>query len=113
MGGPRKDATLCEEYTLRSVRMDPTLSVLSKSSLRNLKIRSSRHAVGQAAALLATQTLPITTNELDVIVSSLVGSDAVPLETWQAELTRIEEMKQSVQGAQMFLSSFSSIPDIE
>jgi hypothetical protein len=43
------------------------------------EFRSSRHAVGQAAALLTTQTLPITTNELDVVVSLLVGSDAVPL----------------------------------
>jgi len=121
VGGPRKDATLCEEYTLRSVRMDPTLSVLSKSSLGgNLEIRSSRHAIGQAAALLATQTLPITitTNdeELDVVVSSLVGSDSVPLETWQAELSRVEEMLQSGQagGAQeVFSASFSSVPDIE
>jgi hypothetical protein len=43
------------------------------------EFRSSRHAIGQAAALLTTQTLPITTNELDVVVSLLVGSDAVPL----------------------------------
>jgi hypothetical protein len=126
VGGPRKDATLCEEYTLRSVRMDPTLSVLSKSSLGNLEIRTSRHAVGRAAALLATQTLPITTTttttttndiDLDVVVSSLVGSDAVPLETWQAEWARVEEMEQSggQGGAQVvvFSASFSSVPDVE
>ena len=90
-----------------------TQCLVQIKSWKNLEICSSHHVVGQAAALLAMQTLPITTNELDVSILSLVGSDAVPLEMWQAKLAQVKEMEQFGQGAQVFSASFSSVPDIE
>lgn len=100
---------LCEEYTMRSIRMDPSLSVTGGTS----GARSSRLAVGEAASLLVSGKVPISTPNLDVCVSSQVGTDVVELETWQAELQRVEKMLQSGQGAQLFTASFSSVPNVE
>jgi hypothetical protein len=109
-GGPRKDAMLCEEYTMRSVRMDPSLSV---SGNIGTGTRSSRHAVGEAAALIALQELPVSASNLDVCVSSQVGTDPITIEMWEAELKRVEDMLKSGQGAQLFTAEFSKVPDVE
>ena len=110
VGGPRKDAMLCEEYTMRSIRMDPSLSV---SGNIGMGTRSSRHAVGEVAALIALQELPISTSNLDMCVSSQVGTDPVTIETWEAELKRVENMLKSGQGAQLFTAEFSKVPNVE
>ena len=109
VGGPRKDAMLCEEYTMRTVRMDPSLSV---SGYTGVGTRSSRHAVGEAAAMIAMEELPVS-SDFDVCISSQIGSDPVDKETWEAEIKRVEDMLKSGQGAQLFTTSFSSVPDVE
>jgi hypothetical protein len=75
--------------------------------------RSSRHAVGEVAALIALQELPISTSNLDMCVSSQVGTDPVTVETWEAELKRVENMLKSGQGAQLFTAEFSKVPNVE
>ena len=100
---------LCEEYTMRSIRMDPSLSVSGNTGIGT---RSSRHAVGEAAALIALKELPVS-DDLDVCVSSQVGTDPVERETWQEEIKRVEDMLKSGQGAQLFTASFSKVPDVE
>jgi len=113
VGGPRRTPELCEEYTMRSVRVDPTLSV-SGNLMMGSNTRSSRHAVGEAAALLAAGKIPIGAGGLDVCVSSQLGSDPVPLESWEKEFQRVEKMLSSPDGAapQLFSAEFSSVPDI-
>lgn len=94
---------------MRTVRMDPSLSV----SGTNTETRSSRHAVGEVASMIATKALPIEDDNLDVCVSSQLGTDIVEKETWEAELKRVQDMFKSGQGAQLFTASFSSVPNVE
>jgi len=111
IGGPRKQPELCEEYLTRTVRVDPTLSVAG-NLMMGKTTRSSRHAVGEAAALLALQKVP-TAAGLDICVSSLTGTDPCDLETWQAEFERCEKKISSGQDAQLFAADFGSVPDTE
>jgi hypothetical protein len=98
--------------------MDPSLSVSGNNI--GTGTRSSRHAVGEAAALMALQELPIkssaagsSSSNLDVCVSSQVGTDPITMETWEAELRRVEGILKSGQGAQLFSAEFSKVPDVE
>ena len=111
VGGPRRDAILTEEYTMRSVRMDSSLSV-SGNTMMGSTTRSSRHAVGEAAALMVLGKVPIAASG-DVCVSSLPGKVPVSLEEWQEEFQRVESMIQAGQGAQLFTTAFTSVPDVE
>jgi hypothetical protein len=110
-GGPRRQAELCEEYAMRTVRVDPTLSV-SGNLMMGSTTRSSRHAVGEAAALMAIQRVP-TMPGLDVCVSSQRGTDPVDMDTWKKEFERVGKMISSGEDAQLFYADFSSVPDVE
>jgi hypothetical protein len=110
-GGPRKEPVLCEEYTFRTVRVDPTLSVAGNLMMGSTT-RSSRHAVGEAAALMALQKVPAVPG-LDVCVSSQTGTDPVDLESWQAEFERCIEKISSGTDAQLFSAEFASVPNTE
>ena len=115
MGGPRKVPELCEEYVLRSVRVDPTLSVTGNLMMGS-NTRSSRHAVGEAAALMALGKVTIERDGLDVCVSSQRGSDAVSVELWDKEFQRVQAMLANgggSEGAPLFSAEFSSVPDIK
>ena len=102
---------LTEEYTMRSVRIDSSLSV-SGNTMMGSTTRSSRHAVGEAAALMVMGKVTAETTG-DVCVSSLPGKEPVPLEAWQEEFTRVEAMLKAGKGAQLFTTSFTSVPDVE
>lgn len=114
VGGPLKDPELCEEYYTRSIRVDPTVSV-SGNIMMGETTRSSRHAVGEAAALLALEK--VTANGgLDVCLTSLRGNDPVSIEEWQKELDRVAAMSvASVSGdaVPLFATEFSSVPDVK
>ena len=114
VGGPLKDPELCEEYYTRSIRVDPTVSV-SGNIMMGETTRSSRHAVGEAAALLALGK--VTANGgLDVCLTSLRGNDPVSIEEWQKELDRVAAMSvASVSGdaVPLFATEFSSVPDVK
>lgn len=111
VGGPRKMPELCEEYQMRAVRVDPTLS-LSGNLMMGSSTRSSRHAVGQAAALMALDKVPMQA-ALDVCVSSLRGSDELDEEVWQQEFRRVAKMLEDGPVAQLFAAEMESVPDIE
>lgn len=113
VGGPLKEPELCEEYYTRSIRVDPTVSV-SGNIMMGETTRSSRHAVGEAAALMALERLTAS-GGLDVCLTSLRGSDPVGIEEWQKELDRVASMSTaSVSGnsVPLFATEFSSVPDI-
>jgi len=109
LGGPKKDPQLCEEFLMRSVRVDPTLSVSGNVMLSGSTTRSSRHAIGEAAALMAFDQVPVQTG-LDVSVSSQLGSDPVPVSSWKEEFLRVQDMLSSGKGAQLFSTEFGSVP---
>jgi len=111
IGGPRRDPVLCEEYSMRSVRVDPTLSV-SGNTLKSSNSRTSRLSVGEAAARIALGSVSAA-DGLDVFLSSQSGRNEVPDETWEEEFGRVEKMLSSGAGAQLFEASFSSVPDVE
>jgi len=111
IGGPRREPVLCEEYAMRSVRVDPTLSV-SGNTLKSSNSRTSRLSVGEAAARIALGSVSAA-DGLDVFLSSQNGKDEVPDETWVEEFGRVEKMLSSGAGAQLFEASFSSVPDVE
>jgi hypothetical protein len=110
-GGPRKEPELCEEYSMRTVRVDPTLSVAGNLMMGSTT-RSSRHAVGEAAALMALQKVPAVPG-LDVCVSSQTGTDPVDLESWQQEFERCIQKISSGTDAQLFSAEFSNVPSTE
>jgi hypothetical protein len=113
VGGPRKEPELCEEYYTRSIRVDPTMSV-SGNLMMGETTRSSRHAVGEGAALLALNKVKAS-GGLDVCLSSLRGSDFVTIDEWQKELDRVAQMAtSSVSGdlIPLFATEFSSVPDV-
>ena len=121
LGGPKREPELCEEYTMRTIRVDPTLSVAGKYSMMGATTRSSRHAMGEAAALLVLeQVLPTTTTSTaapnacsDMCVSSQPGKDPVTLEEWQTEFARVQDVVQSGAAATLFSFTFASVPDTE
>lgn len=110
IGGPQRNPEFCEEYRTRSVRIDPTLTVTG-NVMMGKSTRSSRHSVGEAAALILLDKVPA--KDLDLCLSSQLGSESVPLDEWQEEFQRSAKMLQAGQGAQLFSASFSSVPDTE
>jgi hypothetical protein len=111
VGGPRKNPELCEEYTMRAVRVDPTLSV-SGNVMMGSTTRSSRHTVGEAAALMALKKVSFK-DGIDVCVSSLRGSDKPTLELWNEDFTRLEKALSTGSVAKLFEAEFSSVPNVE
>jgi hypothetical protein len=111
VGGLRKVPELCEEYANRAIRVDPTLTVAG-NYMMGQTTRSSRHAVGEAAAHMSLGLVPLQA-KLDVCVSSQTGTDLVTLEEWKSEFQRVASMVSSGQAAQLFSADFSSVPDTE
>ena len=111
VGGPRRDPELCEEYSMRTVRVDPTLS-LSGNLMMGKTTRSSRHAVGEAVALITLGKVPVQPY-LDVCVSSQQGTDPPTDQDWTKEFQRVENMMSSGTAAQLFSTEFGSVSDTE
>ena len=111
VGGPRRDPELCQEYQMRAIRVDPTLSI-SGNVMMGSNTESSRHTVGEAAALMSLGKVPFKAG-VDVCVSSQRGSEPAPVESWQQEFARVEKMLTSGEGAQLFTAEFTSVPDVE
>jgi hypothetical protein len=111
VGGPRRDPELCEEYSMRAIRVDPTLSI-SGNLMMGKTTRSSRHAVGEAAVLMTLGKVPVQSG-LDVCISSQQGTDPATGEEWEKEFQRVQEILSSGEAAQLFSTDFSSVPDTE
>jgi len=113
VGGPRRYPIIRDEYTMKSVRIDPTLS-LSGSAIDG-DTRSSRFSVGEAAvrmALSSSSKLNVDDN-LDICLTSLRGLDTPSEEEWIGEFSRVQDMLSSGMGAQLFSASFGSVPSID
>lgn len=109
VGGLRRQIELCPEYSFSSVRVDPKISL---SGNRMTGTRSSRHAVGEAAALLASGQLQISSNQKwDVCISSQPGTGRTTLGDWKSEFERVENLMKSGQVALLFETEFASVPD--
>jgi len=111
VGGPRRDPQIRDEYTMRSVRVDPTISA-SGTAMMGSTTRSSRLAVGEAAARVASKSAPLEEGS-DVFLTSLNGVDILDSSDWSDEFKRCEEMMSSGAGAQLFKETFESVPDTE
>ena len=79
IGGPRRYPVLRDEYTMRSVRIDPTISI--SGSAMDDDTRSSRFSVGEAAVRMATKSLNLDAG-IDVCLTSLRGLDTLSDEDW-------------------------------
>ena len=89
---------------MRNVRLDPSLA----GTVRK-EAQSCRHVVGEAAALMVTETIsPV---PKDVSITSLRGMDK--FELWTEEFDRVVEMERQGQGAVLFSAAFSSVPSID
>jgi hypothetical protein len=115
VGGPRRDPELCEEFQFRDIRVDPTLSLMG-NFMMGKTTRSSRHVIGQAAALLVLGKVTVVPG-LDICVSSQRGTDVVTMEQWEKEFSRVAEDLMTADstggGAQLFSVDFASVPDVE
>lgn len=106
MGGPRRDPTVREMYTLRSVRIDPTVSGGDTGS------KTNRLSMGEAASRLGLGKVA-SSPKMDVSLSSFAGTDSPDEEEWTAEFARAAEMTSSSAssgGARLFAAEFSSVP---
>jgi hypothetical protein len=113
VGGPRRIPELCEEYRMRTIRVDPTLTVAG-NLMMGKTTRSSRHAVGEAAALMLLDQVPIPdAGMLDVCVSSQPGTDPFTLNDWVKEFQRVETVLSSGEAAELFSADFASVPNVE
>eukprot|EP00559_Dactyliosolen_fragilissimus_P004607 CAMPEP_0184859492 /NCGR_PEP_ID=MMETSP0580-20130426/4474_1 /TAXON_ID=1118495 /ORGANISM="Dactyliosolen fragilissimus" /LENGTH=628 /DNA_ID=CAMNT_0027356133 /DNA_START=118 /DNA_END=2004 /DNA_ORIENTATION=+ len=122
LGGPRRDPVLCDEYTMRSIRIDPTIS-LSGNTMMGSSTRTSRLAMGEAAALMAlsstsiststSTSAPSTSSRTDLCLSSTRGLDAPTTNDWMEEFARVQEIMSSGKIATLFSTSFGSVPSID
>jgi hypothetical protein len=98
VGGPRRDPMVADEYSMRGVRVDPF--VVSGNVMASSSLKSCRHAVGEAAALLATGA--IATPSESVSISSQSGLEECDLDQWKEEFMRVEELVASGKAYQLF-----------
>lgn len=96
-------------YTMRSVRIDPTVAGGDAES------KSNRLALGEVASRLGLGAIaaPAGGDGVDVSLSSFAGTDAPTDEEWRAEFGRAREIVSSPAaggGARLFSADFSEVP---
>lgn len=111
IGGPRREPVLRDELTMRSVRMDLSNSISGK--MMETKTRSSRLSVGEAAILMAVQSVPLSYPEIDVCLTSLRGVEPMEQQEWKDEFKRIEETLTSTSSGQLFKASLGGVPNLD
>lgn len=118
MGGPRRDPTVRDMYTMRSVRIDPTVSGGDSVS------KSNRLALGEAASRFGLGKVGTNYDGnnnknvmMDVSLSSFAGTDTPTNEEWEAQFNRVTKMMTSSStstggggGVRLFAAEFSSVP---
>jgi len=115
IGGPLRDPVVRDMYTMRSVRIDPTVSVTGNVVSGGDGSKSNRLAVACAASRLALGKVPSASAlDLDVSLTSFDGIEVPTDEEWNAEFARVADMMSSTNdsggGAQLFSAKFSSVP---
>jgi len=118
VGGPRMEPVLRDEYTMRGIRIDPTLSV-SGNTMSSMMTRTSRLSLGSAAVKMALTPLltdPTSTivleDDLDVCLTSLRGMELPTEDDWDDEFERAIDLTRDSGGAQLFTASFGSVPNV-
>lgn len=108
MGGPRREPTVRDMYTQRSVRIDPTIAGGDSSS------KSNRLALGEAASRLGLGKVAATNDGgMYVSLSSFAGTEAPTDEEWNAQFDRVTKMmaaSPTAGGARLYSAEFSSVP---
>jgi hypothetical protein len=98
VGGPKRDPVIAEEYTMRTVRVDPF--VFSGNVMGSSTLKTCRHCVGEAAALFASRKLSLPSQPISI--SSQPGTDEWTVEQWEQELERVQELVASGKGSTLF-----------
>ena len=98
VGGPRRQPVIADEYSMRTVRVDPFM--VSGNVMASSSLKSCRHAVGEAAALFATGTVERLAQPISI--SSQSGVDEFDLDAWNEELGRVKELIASGKASQLF-----------
>ena len=120
IGGPRREPAVTEEYTMRTVRVDPFVvsgNVMGSSS----QLKTCRHSVGESAALLASRKLSIPAKSISsntrsptvISISSQAGTDKWTLEQWEQELARVQKLVDSGKASTLFSSQDMIVADTE
>jgi hypothetical protein len=119
IGGPRREPAVTEEYTMRTVRVDPFIvsgNVMGSSA----QLKSCRHSVGESAALFAAQKLsiPSSSNSRErsptvISISSQAGTDKWTLEQWEEELNRVQDLVDTGKASTLFSSQDMVVEDTE
>jgi len=125
IGGPRIEPTIRDMYTMRSIRIDPTIS-LSGNVLSGEGSKTNRLSMGEAASRLALRKISLPSNLsnaqgqddqdpalLDISVTSFSGTDAPTEDEWQTQFTRLfERLSSPSGGATLFTAEFGSVPNV-
>lgn len=119
IGGPRREPVITEEYTMRTVRVDPFIvsgNVMGSSS----QLKSCRHSVGEAAALLAAKKISIPAKSMSnsrsptvISISSQAGTDKWTLEQWNTEMDRVQKLVDNGKASTLFSSQDMIVNDTE
>jgi len=110
MGGPRREPVLREMYTMRSIRIDPTISLSGNVIAGGSK--TNRVAVGAVASRLGMGKIDVPKKSgIDVSLSSFAGTETPSEAEWNKEFSRVMELISSPSGgANLFSAEFSSVP---
>ena len=110
MGGPRREPVLREMYTMRSIRIDPTISVSGNVIAGGSK--TNRVAIGAVASRLGMGKINVPKKSgIDVSLSSFAGTETPTEAEWSKEFSRVMELISSPSGgANLFSAEFSSVP---
>ncbi|KAL9189996.1 hypothetical protein ACHAXT_009671 [Thalassiosira profunda] len=110
MGGPRRDPVVRDMYTLRSVRIDPTVSASGNVLSGDGASKSNRLTVAEAASRLGMGHID-GGDGMDVALSSFAGTESPTDEEWSAEFQRATEARSNpAGGARLFSADFASVP---
>lgn len=98
VGGPRREPVITEEYNMRSIRVDPF--IFSGNVMTSSSMKSCRHAVGEAAAYVATGNIPALSEP--VSISSQGGTEERTLEQWREEFARVKDLVATGKASTLF-----------
>jgi len=123
IGGPRREPIVTEEYSMRTVRVDPFIvsgNVMGNVMGSSSQLKTCRHSVGESAALLAARKLSIPAKSISngrsptvISISSQAGTDVWTLEQWEKELDRVQELVDSGKALTLFSSQDMIVADTE
>jgi len=123
IGGPRREPIVTEEYSMRTVRVDPFIvsgNVMGNVMGSSSQLKTCRHSVGESAALLAARKLSIPAKSISngrsptvISISSQAGTDMWTLEQWEKELDRVQELVDSGKALTLFSSQDMIVADTE